>query len=195
MNQRLVDVRLYGHLRKFGKVFRLAVLTPAEGVRALCCILPGFRQHVADNGSYRVVVGKHPVMEDKELGYPVGPQSISIVPVVAGAAKGLGKVLVGVALIGLSFVPGMQALAWGKITAAGIAMNLGTSLVLGGISQMLTKTAAASTSTERPENLPSYIFNGPINTTGQGNPVPILYGRMRVGSQVISTGLSVAQIA
>ena len=29
---------------------------------------------------------------------------------------------------------------------------------------------------------------------GQGNPVPVLYGRLRVGSQVISAGLDTVQI-
>ncbi len=39
-------------------------------------------------------------------------------------------------------------------------------------------------------NLPSYTFNGPINTTAQGNPVPLGYGRMIVGSAVISAGIT-----
>ena len=32
-------------------------------------------------------------------------------------------------------------------------------------------------------------FNGPVNTTAQGNPVPVIYGEMIVGSATISAGI------
>ena len=32
---------------------------------------------------------------------------------------------------------------------------------------------------------PSYTFNGPVNTVGEGGPVPIGYGRLIIGSQQI----------
>ena len=44
--------------------------------------------------------------------------------------------------------------------------------------------------TEQVENKPSYLFDGAVNTTRQGNAVPVGYGRLRVGSQVISAGLT-----
>ena len=34
-----------------------------------------------------------------------------------------------------------------------------------------------------------YHFNGVVNTTAQGNPVPLGYGRMIVGSAVVSAGI------
>ena len=40
-----------------------------------------------------------------------------------------------------------------------------------------------------PDNGASYNFNGPVNTTAQGNPVPLLYGEMFVGSATISAGI------
>jgi predicted phage tail protein len=42
---------------------------------------------------------------------------------------------------------------------------------------------------DRPANKPSYAFDGAVNTAAQGNPVPICYGRLIVGSQVVSAGL------
>ena len=38
-------------------------------------------------------------------------------------------------------------------------------------------------------NTPSYLFNGAVNTTAQGHPVPIGYGRLIVGSAVISASI------
>ena len=41
----LREVRLYGALgREFGRVLHLAVATPAEAVRALRAVLPGFER-------------------------------------------------------------------------------------------------------------------------------------------------------
>ena len=47
---------------------------------------------------------------------------------------------------------------------------------------------------ERPENKPSYLFNGAVNTTEQGQPIPLLYGELIVGSAVVSAGLTDKEI-
>jgi len=67
---------------------------------------------------------------------------------------------------------------------AGQMMFMGAAMAFGGISQMISAHAPASVSTKS-----SYNFNGAQNTTSQGGPVPLLYGRMRVGSTVISSGI------
>jgi predicted phage tail protein len=36
---------------------------------------------------------------------------------------------------------------------------------------------------ERPENKPSFLFDGPVNTITQGHPVPVGYGKAFVGSR------------
>ena len=38
------------------------------------------------------------------------------------------------------------------------------------------------------------IFNGSVNTVGQGHPVPVGYGRLRVGSCVISAGIDTVDL-
>ena len=74
--------------------------------------------------------------------------------------------------------------------------SIGFSMVMGGVSQMLfSPPQAQSGGMERPENKPSYAFDGAVNTAAQGNPVPLCYGQLIVGSQVVSAGLSVEQIA
>ena len=47
---------------------------------------------------------------------------------------------------------------------------------------------------EKPENTPSTYFDGAVNTTAQGHPVPIGYGKLIVGSAVISAGLTVEEV-
>ena len=69
-------------------------------------------------------------------------------------------------------------------------------MVLGGVVQLLSpQQSYDSASSVSPENKPSYNFNGPVNTTAQGHPVPLCYGRMIVGSAVISAGLETRQQA
>lgn len=194
----LTTVRFYGHLRKrFGPSHRLAVKNPAEAVRALCVVVPGFKRYMLQNSvpGYRVLAGKADV-GPKELRYPNGRDDIRIVPAVVGAG-GAFKVILGAALIAASvYFPGFGAIAGTSFSVSSVAASVGASMVLGGVSEMISGTPDAPQPAEQPNNQPSFAFNGPINTTAQGNPVPLAYGtRIRVGSQVISAGLSVSQLA
>lgn len=192
----LVQVRLYGHLAKrFGKCFELAVTSPAEAVRALCHLLPGFEQHVRIEHStpgYHVLVGKESRGEDT-LRLSVGRQRIiKIIPAVAGAKKnGVLQVIVGGALIvaGLfvSAIPGFQAVGYAMVSA-------GVSLVIGGVIQMLSPQRLAGPPNEEEKRRPSYQFDSIVNTTGPGHPVPVLFGRAVVGGAIYSSGISVADV-
>lgn len=66
-----------------------------------------------------------------------------------------------------------------------IAM-FGLTMALTGVSQMLSPQPKASTPADAN---PSYLFSGPANAVEQGGPVPLIYGRMRVGSTVISSAI------
>ncbi len=142
---------------------------------------PGFEKHMSESASrgmrYAVFVGKHNIGED-DLDKPAGRDVIRIVPVLAGSKRaGLLQTIVGVVLIALS------TLTNGATLAPGIA------LAAGGALQMLSPQAKGLGTQDSPNNRPSYSFNGPVNTSVQGNPVPLLYGRMIVGSAVISAGI------
>jgi len=195
----MVTVMLYGFLgQRFGKVHRYDVRSPAEAVRALSVTLPGFRKALLDGGAYRVLVAGKEALPLERVGDPVSErESIRIVPVVAGARGGLGQILLGAALIFAApwVAAGGTGLFANAIAAGKIASGIGLNLVLGGVSQMLFAPPKPQGTAERPENKPSYAFDGAVNTAAQGNPVPVLYGRMIVGSQVISSGLAVEQIA
>lgn len=187
-------VRLLGELgKKFGRVIKLDVKTPAEAVRALCVNFPEFREFVSTsdqrNIGYRVVVGK----EDRkveELFDPLGKSDIKIVPVLMGSKEGgIGQIIVGGVLIAAGYVgnvffPGNPVSPY--------LINAGVAMVLGGVVQLLTPLPDAPD--EGPENRPSYVFNGAVNTSAQGYPVPVGYGRMIVGSAIISAGIDTDDI-
>lgn len=188
---------LLGELgKRYGRKHLLDVKSPAEAVRALCANFKDFAAFVSSsqerNVGYRVLNKRDDVGED-ELHNPAS-QRITIAPVIAGAGGSVGKILLGAALIAASFfVPGLAAVTlFGTTTLATVAFSVGVSLALGGVAQMLAPQPKFEGPQE--EQQPSYVFNGAVNTSAQGQPVPVGYGRMIVGSAVISAGISVEDI-
>lgn len=194
----MLTVRLLGELgKRYGRKHRLDVRSPAEAVRALCANFRDFRQFVASSADrhvgYRVLIQKQDVSE-AELHNPAS-QTITFVPVVAGAnfLKKLGGVILGAALIAAAFFLPPVALI-GTMTLASVTFTIGVSMVLGGIAQLLSPTPKTPDTNAGAANEPSYIFNGAVNTSAQGAAIPVGYGRMIVGSAVISAGISVEDI-
>ncbi|MGZ9568771.1 tail assembly protein [Alcaligenes nematophilus] len=194
-SDRLRTIRLSGALGKqFGRLHRFVCNDIAGAVRALCLMVPGFEQALhasTDRGvAYTCWIGKENVGEDM-LNAPVGTDAIRIAPVVIGSGRGgLFQVVLGAALIGAAFLTGGVTIAAGTLKAGsllgGMAFGMGVSMVLGGVSQLLTKQPQGLTSVDSPDNGASYNFNGPVNTTAQGNPFGVLYGEMIVGAATIS---------
>lgn len=85
----------------------------------------------------------------------------------------------------------------GSITYGNIA-SVGLMMALTGVSQLISPTPQASqaayTNFERPEARTSFIYGGAVNTSEQGGPIPILYGRMRIGSTLVAASVSTDQI-
>lgn len=189
----LKKIRLYGHLRKFGKEFSLAVSTPAEAIRALCTMLPGFKEHLLTHSEpgYRVRVGKED-LKAEALPNPSGGEIIRIIPVVAGAKEGGLTAIIGAILYYVGYAAAASnwygGAVWGPILS-----NIGMAMMVGGVAQLLagnTNFAVQAAQDKGPADTPSYAFSGPHMTTGQGNPIPLGYGRMRVSGALVSIGIS-----
>ena len=178
----MMTILLYGHLgRAFGKVHRYDVHSAAEAVRALCVTLDGFRKAVIDGGSYRVLTGGKDHLGEENLTEPLSTRkTLRIIPVIEGAG-GIFKTIIGAALIVIGTFVVQQP--W--------LVNIGISMVLGGVAEMLFAPKKANDTTqEKVENLPSYTFDGATNTAAQGNPISVLYGGpLIVGSQVTPAAL------
>jgi predicted phage tail protein len=181
MNQ-VRTVRLYGVLgARFGRVFRLAVASPAEAIRALCAQLPGLEQYLATSKqrglTYAVFQGRQGVGED-QLQFN-GSGDIRIAPVIIGSKKGgLFQTILGAVLVVVGIYFGQPWL---------IAMGAG--MAFGGVMQMLSPQPKGLSGREDPGNTPSYAFGGPVNTVAMGNPVGLLYGKRRIGGAIISGGI------
>ena len=206
----LRKVKMYGELAEFvgHKELEAVVKNPAEAVRFLVTNFPKLEAYMA-NKYYQVLVGKEDV-DKEDLHNPIGQDDIHIVPVITGAGGNspFGRILLGAALIGASFLfPGagmfgtqaLGATGTAGLAGAGIATKIGTpisaigaGLVLNGVSEMLFPMPKP----EMPEDDPriSFSFSGVQNTSRAGTAHPIVYGEVITGSVVISAGIDTDQV-
>jgi predicted phage tail protein len=189
----LRKIKLYGALAKFvgHRVLEADVASAAEAVRFLVTNWPELEGHMAKQ-YYRVhTAGEDLTLDD--VHNPMG-REIQIVPVMAGAGA-LGRILIGIALVAASFIPGLQGVTifGSKLLLSTVLVSVGASLVIGGIAQALTPTPKTSQDEGDPRK--SFSFSGIQNTTRAGVPVPVVYGEMLVGGIVVSAGADIVQVS
>lgn len=195
MQEVMSEIELSGILGKtFGKRHHRLISIIHEAPRALAATIKGFEQFMITSQrrglTYAVFLGKKNIGVD-DLGFPVTKEVIRIVPVIIGSKKAgvlqtiLGAVLVvvGVVVTGLSY--GWASPVGGAMVSAGIG------LMAGGVIQMLSPQPAGLASKQDADNRASYAFGGVTNTAAQGYPVPVLYGKRRIGGAIISAGIYV----
>jgi predicted phage tail protein len=201
-------VKVYGALRKrLGQCrFEFEVDTPAQAIKALCVNFPGLDKWLIDSEQtgmgFRVTVGKERITQE-DASVAVLPWSerdvFSIAPVLAGAGQGVGQIFLGIGLVALAFAggAGLFGAAFAKNLGLFAALKtVGATLALGGVANLLSPQPTISMLERGKEaaRLESFSFSSIVNTSQQGMPVPIVYGRAFVGSAVLSSGLDVAQL-
>ncbi|HFK5807495.1 TPA: tail assembly protein [Enterobacter bugandensis] len=190
--QPMRTIRLYGILGStFGREFKLSVASPKEAIRALCVIVPGFERFLNTSKqrglTYAVFSGKRNLNDD-ELSMNQSTADIRIAPVILGSKRGgVFQTILGVALVAV----GAVASYFGGGAVGVPLMQFGAAMALGGVVQMLSPQTTGLASKQSADNKASYAFGGVTNTTAQGNPVPLLYGRRRIGGAIISAGIYV----
>ncbi len=192
-------VHLHGHLKKFGEILNLDVLTAGEAIRAISMQIPEFCATLKE-GSYYVIRG------DRKTGYGLNVEHINelrlgtgdlhIVPAVAGRKEGGGilKAILGVALVGAAIffsggtlampIVGSSGITWGNVAI------LGASIALAGVSAMLTPTDTKTG--EKSDE--SFSISGPSSSMAQGSVIPLVYGEVVTGGHVISAGMDIENI-
>ncbi|HDC4492728.1 TPA: tail assembly protein [Enterobacter asburiae] len=192
MQEVMTRIELSGEPGKiFGKIHHRLINKVSEAGTALAKTIPGFESYMISSKSrgltFAVFKGKKNIGVD-DLGFPVTGEVIRIVPVIIGGKKAgvlqtvLGAVLVAAGAV-LSFTP------WAA--ASPFLYKFGAAMMLGGVVQMLSPQPSGIASKQSAENRASYAFGGVTNTAAQGYPVPLLYGRRRIGGAIISAGIYV----
>ena len=189
----MIKLTIYGRLRKFigQSTFEIKAKSAKEAFSFLINNFAGVREHIKDQ-EYCVMAGDLRLTED--LLDMQTESDIKIVPVVHGEIFGI---ILGIgALFGSSLIPatifGSTLLATFASTALTI---IGTNLVVGGITDMLTPDPKP-TNADRQEDPqdPSYVFSGLLNNSKQGVPINIVYGETLIGSTVVSSSVDTFQV-
>jgi predicted phage tail protein len=201
----LIEVKLLGELgRRFGRKYRFVADSPRAVMSALCNQLEGFKQYMSV--AHEKGIGFRLVNEDPEgMDYDnivMGCNRLIIAPIITGSGT-VGRILVGVALVGLAFVSfggafagfaaAQAGAAAGFSFGSGLLFSTGLSLVLTGVASLLTPPVQTPQGdTQRKD---SFLFDRAAELTTQGSPVPILYGRFLTASPlIISSAITTQQV-
>jgi len=231
-------VRLLGELgERYGAEHTYYNLrTPAEAIKLLCINYPKFQEELAY--AHERGVGYQLVQADIELDYPdlhlpMGSKDLVLTPVITGSGDNpVARVFAGIGLVAAAIFLGPAAGgaagflglkagiavgtgAVGLIGAqAAIALGaIGTSLILGGVAELIspqpqvptfegfdsfgssarfTQTGGPVATSRATGGTQSYAYSGPANTVGVGATIPVAYGKVLIGSHLLSADIAVA---
>ena len=189
-------IRLYGSLaRKFERKYKSHTRLPinvssiAELVRAMEANFPGFKQLIRKKGLYHIVRGadleKGRTVRAREVEMTFNDTDWHILPVAAGCGGkgGVVQTIIGAVLFVAGAVMQNPAL-----------MQVGLAMTLGGVAQMMAPSPGGALDRENPEEKPSYLFNGPVNTIEPGTTIGVGYGEFFAGTITVSGGIKVEQL-
>lgn len=200
----MTQVKLLGELGdKFGSEWTSNSKSMRDILKLIDCQVEGFKEYLQDchekNIGFTIQNGEDFIdYDDLMLCRP--EDTVIISPVPAGSGKGLGKILAAIAMIvimiynpqlfvtaaeGATIAEGATLFtaleAGATMNALGyFTMSIGANLALMGLVEMTAPDAGDNTSD------PSFLFNGADNSLEQGRPVPLLYGKMKIGGVPIS---------
>ena len=208
----MTQIKLLGELGdKFGSEWASNSKSIRDILKLIDCQVEGFKEYLQDchekNIGFTIQNGEDFIdYDDLMLCRP--EDTVIISPVPAGSGKGLGKILAAIAMIvvmiynptyfvtaaeGATIAEGATLFtaleAGATMNALGyFAMSIGANLALMGLVEMTAPDAGDNTSD------PSFLFNGADNSLEQGKPVPLLYGKMKIGGVPISQQFTPSRI-
>lgn len=189
---------------KFGKEFTMNVKSFSEAIRCLECNFPSMRQYFIEceekNVGFVCEVADTPLNSETELLLEYNEGDMIITPLPMGSKSGGGKILAALAITALILLnPGgyfltqtqaaaytasgvqTQAAAYALTTPGLVAAGIAVNLAMTGISQIMAPDPSVDNDQDE-----SYLFQGTGQTLIEGDPVPILYGKLRVPGRPIS---------
>lgn len=199
----LTKVTLDGAMgKRFGRHWELNIQKPSDALKLINANRPGLFYWIRDNlktyDGYKVICeyydGRKEYLDKNDyVTERSAVKSIRFTPVISGSGK-FGTIIAGIVLI----IVGVLLAEFGGelIAAEGAAMitSAGVAMAIGGVIQLVASLIMEDGSDNNvTKNKTNHYFDGPVNTTGQGIPVPLIYGDLIVGSQPISVDLSVDQ--
>lgn len=191
----MTEIFIHGKLGKeFGKRFKFSISKPRDVISAIDCVVDGFHKRIielAQSGAQYTLIADDQIIGGVE-DY-IGKRKIKqihIIPTVFGA--GVAALAVGVVALAGAYAASAASLVFLSTVLLAVAF----SAISFGIQALLAKppkendaSASAGSQSNVSATSKSFLFTNKENITQQGNPVPLGYGRLRIGSAVIQQTL------
>ena len=181
----MIRLHLYGQLKKdYGDYMDFDARTPREAVTALAYQCPKYKKYLQENNWHIILGDKENEISEQELDIHLGKyQEVHLIPAIEGQGK-WGATIVGAALFVVGVVTGSAPLMW-----------MGGAMVVGGLIAATTKVPGIQeTRQEEKDKRASFLFSGAVNSSTQGLPIPRGYGRVLIGSSVVSASVYAEQL-
>ena len=162
--------KIHGILaREYGNSFKFDLPNPKNVLEAIDCNKTGFIKRLVQlqkqGFCYDIIINKKRVTQEEHISGVRNPETIDLVPAIAGSGPAFFLPLVG---------------------GSALLANIASALFFAVVSYALTpKPEVEALEIEADAAKSSLIFSNTVNVASQGSPVPIGYGRLKVGSQVI----------
>lgn len=193
-------IKLIGDIaEKYKQDWKLDVQTPAEALRAINANRPGFIQE-CDAGNYIAILvdlededNTRQITDENGL-KPWGSEVLVVVPNVSGDASAAAAFVVGALFTAAAATSAAALIVYAIVY---VIVSVAIAVALAAISSLISSTpdAFGANELETPENKPSYLFNGVVNTARQGHRIPLLYGGpLLVGSAVLSSRINTTDL-
>ena len=184
----MTEVRLHGMLaREFGSVFHFDLDRARDVVRAIDANKKNFANRIANLSrqgfEYGIIVNNKNISHLSELEINKKPETIDVVPMVVGAGPALVPLIAGVTTyLGATAatLTATQAITMALLAAASAAIQMAL------MPKPEAPEAISATTRALQE---SFTFSNKVNVASQGSPVPVGFGRLKVGSKVVQVCL------
>jgi len=204
-----ISVFLHGHLRQFtasSAPIKIEAGSAQQALHGLAVQLQGF-EAVFSQLQVKLISGPRRsgvALNGLDCFTPLAHRHLHVVPVVTGRSRDRGKIALGMTLVGLSFVPGLSGSIASRFAQTGSQVGGSQLGQLGHFlgSQLLGSAGAYLMQAGLSEQLgsqqrspagqnPSALISSP-ESAQEGQPVPLIYGRVRLSSPpIISSSLIV----
>jgi predicted phage tail protein len=170
---------------KYGRVAEVKATTVREVIQYLDANHSGVKEYLLDkhdkNIGFTIKIADEYVEDDRELLLPLDKGDIVITPVPVGSSGAI-KTILGIILVVVGYI--LQATPFFVVGQWMIGAGLG--LMAMGIAEMMAPDPATDNAVENKEG---YLFQGAQQIIPEGNPVPVLYGELRVPGQPVTFNL------
>lgn len=193
----MTKVFVHGKLGKiFGEYHEFQIEKKLDVIKAIDANKGGFRQFILsefkNDINYDLIDPQNPDKKwdtiEEYLNEPA-PNELHIIPSISGEA-GLGFVFSVITTV-VSTATALVGAVGSFLTAGSFLGNIAMGIIINGIQMLLfpQPKGPAAQKQESKVDQSSYLFSSLENNVVQGFAIPLLYGELRVGSNVISVNI------